>query len=532
MIHEFIRNGVQIDIIAVQEIWQIQNIDTIQIPGFNFYFKQRTFGRGGGVGFFVNNSINTKVLENLSPFSEKTFESITIEITSNNKKIVLSNKYRSPSQPATVNLDFINQFETHLSNLNLLNKQTFIFLDSNINLLNILDANSIASTYLDSIINQGYSQVIMKATRIHNQSSSLIDHILVNKNITKITSGTLISDLSDHFFTFITFPELKKQKISKQRETRSFTPEAINNFKISLSQLRWESTLQQTDVNVAFDNFQSDFSTIYELNFPKKNVKFNKNFHKINDFMTTGLLISRLNKIKLHKKSIADPSQENISKYKNYRNLFTKLLRKSKILYFESNLEKNLKNPKKTWDLLKEAIGTKTSPKISEIKIDGSIQTDPSIIANEFNNFFSSVGTRIAEGVNPTEKDPLSYLADAQDGPPLGMGMTDPTQILNILKLMDKKTSPDLDGISLSLLKSVATEICIPLSHVFNLSLTTGIFPEKLKASHVVPIFKAGDSVGGVRYIWWGRLREVSMYSYGTLYYEQCHQCGRWWHND
>ena len=51
----------------------------------------------------------------------------------------------------------------------------------------------------------------------------------------------------------------------------------------------------------------------------------------------------------------------------------------------------------------------------------------------------------------------------------------------------------DLDGISLSLLKVVASEISPPLGHIFNLSLETGTFPEKLKSSRVVPIFKAGD---------------------------------------
>jgi Reverse transcriptase (RNA-dependent DNA polymerase) len=42
-------------------------------------------------------------------------------------------------------------------------------------------------------------------------------------------------------------------------------------------------------------------------------------------------------------------------------------------------------------------------------------------------------------------------------------------------------------------LKFIANEISVPLGHIFNLSLTLGIFPEKLKKSCVVPIFKAGD---------------------------------------
>ena len=54
--------------------------------------------------------------------------------------------------------------------------------------------------------------------------------------------------------------------------------------------------------------------------------------------MTSGLLISRKNKNKLHKKSIASPTEFNISNYKKFRNIYNLLLRKSKIMYYESNI--------------------------------------------------------------------------------------------------------------------------------------------------------------------------------------------------
>jgi hypothetical protein len=77
--------------------------------------------------------------------------------------------------------------------------------------------------------------------------------------------------------------------------------------------------------------------------------------------------------------------------------------------------------------------------------------------------------------------------------PRLELGNTGEIEVRNFLKSMDKKTSPDLDGISVSLLKHVANDISIPLGHVFNLSLESGTFPNILKASRVVPIFKTGD---------------------------------------
>ncbi len=73
----------------------------------------------------------------------------------------------------------------------------------------------------------------------------------------------------------------------------------------------------------------------------------NKNVHKINDYLTSGLLISRKTKILLHKKAASERTIEANQKYRTYRNLFNTLVRKSKKMYFETNLNSNKKNPKK-----------------------------------------------------------------------------------------------------------------------------------------------------------------------------------------
>jgi hypothetical protein len=44
----------------------------------------------------------------------------------------------------------------------------------------------------------------------------------------------------------------------------------------------------------------------------------------------------------------------------------------------------------------------------------------------------------------------------------------------------------------MSLLKFVALEVGTPLAHIFNLSLNSGIFPELLKKSKIVPLHKQG----------------------------------------
>jgi hypothetical protein len=86
LIQQITDNDIYIAIIAIQETWNIPHPETVQIPGFNFICKQRTKGRGGGVGFYVKEKIKFKMLPMFSPFSEKIFECITIEAIIANKK--------------------------------------------------------------------------------------------------------------------------------------------------------------------------------------------------------------------------------------------------------------------------------------------------------------------------------------------------------------------------------------------------------------------------------------------------------------
>ena len=68
--------------------------------------------------------------------------------------------------------------------------------------------------------------------------------------------------------------------------------------------------------------------------------------------MTTGLLISRNTKLKLHKVALTDNVQFNWQQYRTYRNIFNKTVKLSKKIHYLSNIEQNAKNPKKTWDIL------------------------------------------------------------------------------------------------------------------------------------------------------------------------------------
>ncbi len=127
--------------------------------------------------------------------------------------------------------------------------------------------------------------------------------------------------------------------------------------------------------------------------------------------MTNGLLITRQTKNKLYKIQITENSPQNIAKYKTFKQLYFKTLRAAKTLYFRKKLQENLKNPRKTWETLYEALGKeKTSSSIDKINIDGSTSTDKVSIANHFNKFCTKIGSDISNSIPPITKQPEDFI--------------------------------------------------------------------------------------------------------------------------
>ena len=71
---------------------------------------------------------------------------------------------------------------------------------------------------------------------------------------------------------------------------------------------------------------------------------------------------------------------------------------------------------------------------------------------------------------------------------------TTETEIISLIKLL-KNGSSGYDSISATAVKNTATAFITPLTHIMNLSLSSGIFPEELKIAGVNPLFKSGDAM-------------------------------------
>ena len=137
----------------------------------------------------------------------------------------------------------------------------------------------------------------------------------------------------------------------------------------------------------------------------------------------------------------------------------------------------------------------KTSTKftISHLNVNGKIVDQPIDIANNFNNFFVNVGPQTEKTVPkvPT-KTPDQFLKDRNQFQFI-IAHISIEEITDIIAALPKK-SIGPHSIPINFLKIVADLVAIPLCRIINLSFSQGIFPELLKISKVIALFKGGST--------------------------------------
>ena len=121
------------------------------------------------------------------------------------------------------------------------------------------------------------------------------------------------------------------------------------------------------------------------------------------------------------------------------------------------------------------------------------ILTNKIYIANQFNQYFSSVGPNFDKVIPQNHPHFNSFLSDLN----LENLTFNPTNVSEIQEILSSFSNPSkssgYDEIPTFLLKKVTNMVSKPLSILINKSLASGIFPNKLKIAKIIPIFKSGD---------------------------------------
>lgn len=478
-------------IIALTEIWtNPNNEDLLYRPGYKTFTKSRLNRDGGGVALLVDESFQSELFTS-APDVITAFEWVSVLITPpSSKPFLVGSVYRPPDSDL---IKFQTDLEDFMTSLDKYNKTSYLCGDFNLNLLNI-DSHYQTNDFLNLMSTHLFRPLISVPTRITATSSTLIDNIFTNSFNTKDYPGVFMTDISDHLpiFAIIDLKTIITSKV-KFISYRPTSDNLINGFINTLNNENWSEMIKLKDPDHILESFNNKLFSLYESHFPLITKKARQYKNKMKPWMSPSLIKSCKTKNKLYKTYLTTRTDLALYKYKIYKNKLTTILRKCEKQYYADKLELYKSNLRETWRILKVVLNHQAGNHVNiPLKINETLIDDPNIISNEFNDYFVSIGPKMAESVPLANHNYLHYLNN-----PLSKSMfLNPvtTDEVNDIILNLKTTKPyDSAELPINIIKKISSLISKPLVYLINQSFVTGIVPKTMKIAVISPIFKAGD---------------------------------------
>jgi hypothetical protein len=218
---------------------------------------------------------------------------------------------------------------------------------------------------------------------------------------------------------------------------------------------------------------------------------------------------------------LKEPYNEQLKlRFQRYRNLLHSLIKRRKYDYYKNKLDDTAGDCRRFWGVVNEVAGRPANkerfPVSAFCDVGNSDSTRELIqVCNSFNKYFASVGSCLAGALRPTGPPDVED-ADHASRSEFVLYPVTFQLITHIVKGLRGGSAPGPDAVPTKLIKNYLHLIIHPLSHIINLSLTEGKFPDIFKTAKVIPIFKAGLNTSMNNY------RPISLLSTISKVIEKC----------
>lgn len=509
------------DVIMLTEVGRTTAEDIGNIfPNYEVFLDASRTKKGGAAILIIKNKFNSVIVSNNHNIqlscdcSKCEIQNKWVEICTNNNKILVGCIYRHPRG----NLDHFNEALT--KSLKLVDNNSIGIVGGDINIDLIKNTIPTVDDYINACMENNFIHTITMPTRITDHSATLIDHLLIKLPLnlinTKTSSGILISDISDHLPCFLAI-DVNTLSAKNRPFTRIFSKRKIDKFineQSSEPPLLSEQITKRIDEIISSNNSQqmkeSEYNNIFKqliINLQSLRDKYfpltriSKQKFKEKPYLTKGLKVSIRHKNRLFKNKLNNPNEINKYKWRKYRNLVTKLIRKRETEYYKSILaDKNKKN-RALWDTFGNILSTKkcSKRKIDKLTINEQEVTDETLITEEMNNFFSNIGKNLSNKLNqnlPDNNNNSTYQAymDEAQTQSFYLFKTNESEVEKLLEKIKSEKSPGYDELSPKFIKLCTPLLSPILTKLFNLMTIIGTYPQEFKLAKVIPIHKSGDT--------------------------------------
>lgn len=470
------------DLIFVSEIWIYESeCSSFNLPNYNFEACCNDSYRAGGVGVFIHNDL---AKSSLQCFNWSSADAIILDIKLNKQVWSFLCIYRFHNANITT---FCNDLDNLLRSIN--NNNIVMLGDININLLN----SSISYNYQTILASYGFRSFLNEPTR----KLSCLDHVFVKcSNRFDCSVVNLPIHFSDHNLIKLDIALLLNRVLPVDHSTNM---SRIDYIKLNDNLLRenWHDVYSEHNCNIAFEKFIYILKSHVDLS--SYTVTYQK-IKKLKPWMNSNLLYN-INKLKKFSKKLrAHPNNARLAKFvKKLSNNVKANVKITKNLFYKKKFDSLGNNSKQCWKVVDEVLGRNSNKgHISQIYNNHSDMyiTCPLSISNEFNKFFINVSLSTTSNFalgSTTDSNRFIHGVSKNFSSSCFFEPINSIEILSEINKLKNKASKGIDGIDNLILKNCSWYLLDVLRHLFNLSLSSGVFPDVLKLAVVIPIFKKGD---------------------------------------
>ena len=179
--------------------------------------------------------------------------------------------------------------------------------------------------------------------------------------------------------------------------------------------------LENNSPNESFNAFFDEIDSLVNKHLPLTKLTKNEVKGKFKPWISIGIRNSMKRRDKLYNKWIKaknpDIKNEYQIQYDALRNLIETLCRESKKLYYQNYFYNNANNIKNTWKGINQIINinSKGKNRPSSLIVKNKLISDPYEVANNFNEYFSTIADKLQANIYQVGSDSSQYLTNMNE---------------------------------------------------------------------------------------------------------------------
>ena len=457
--------------IILTETWLTDCKDVgFEFPGYKSFAVYRNQRIGGGIKMYYLEHITADVVSELSGCFPSHESLIIKAFIPGFGRLNVCGLYRIPNSTSDHFLSSLTDILSYTSS-----SRCLIGGDLNLNTLRS-PLSRICHDYTQLMNSFGYENFINISTYVSPVSFSelsCIDHIWSNITNLKTHGYVIKPNLSDHYPVCIMIDTfINPQTISIK--FRNFSSNNVEKLKFHVAQEFSVFNPTSTDVDTYSNELAMFLMRLSNKFFPIMTKQFSNK--RLNSPWINDTILRCIRKKHVWYKLLSR-NRITLTSYKNYCNALRNLLRIAEEEYYVSKLNSLKNDSKQNWRILNSLMGKNRDMISDNFQIDGEQVLNEATIASSFSDYFISHPASIHANIPLPSMDFNNLITPN----PRTMVFYHSTESELLHEVSSMKNSGSLDDVPSLLLKLCKSHLSKFVSHLFNMCIDQGAYPEIFK---------------------------------------------------